>query len=548
MAKAATQDPNETSQLTRRRQDLLNLLSLDNMRKEQALDKTVRKIMKKLPPRYYIEDGLLFRKTIRVDPMLGLPGRIYVPTSLTPFVLIYYHLDSHAGAARLETQVSLKYFWKGLRQDCQQLTAGCHLCQIFNYDTRGKIKLAEAHIPMIRNYHWSIDVLTVRQGLDLLVAVEHFSRYKVAIVMKQKSGAYLANLLEQHIFSIFGPPKSISSDNGRNLIRSKAMRQLLYDWGIQPSTTNPYAPQTHGQVERANLSIVVLLRKLLAQTQLPVERLLPRVVHTLNSQPLPSLNNLSPIYVMIGQHPEEICPIKEDHLTDPTMVAADWKRINRITRRYVEKYNRIYERNKQKIHHRILKTPKGSYVYVKRLGPNPPTKMAPRYLSDPYQVIKEYDTTVYARNFAGQVRQYHKNNVKPCPERTAHLFEKLPIAMKAIVGDAFTYEQFQTLAEARSYPEFYVAFKRRLESTKNKVLTRQQARQLLPRIDDDRVEAQPVDIDDFPLYEDENDDTKAGRHVTFDLPSSDDDEDRASLASTALDLNLQDDDTLEDDD
>ena len=174
--------------------------------------------------------------------------------------------------------------------------------------------------------------------------------------------------------------------------------------------------------------------------------------------------------------------------------------------------------------------------------------MTPRYLSDPYQVIKEYDTTVYARNFAGQVRQYHKNNVKPCPERAAHLFEKLPIAMKAIVGDAFTYEQFQTLAEARSYPEFYVAFKRRLESTKNKVLTRQQARQLLPRIDDDRVEAQPVDIDDFPLYEDENDDAKAGRHVTFDLPSSDDDEDRASLASTALDLNLQDDDTLEDDD
>ena len=515
----------DAARLASRREDLRKLLSLDNIKIEQARDPDLKKLRKNMTPRYYVENDILYRKTVRADPMLSLPGRICVPRTLTPFALIMYHLDSHAGAARLEAQVTLKYFWKGLRKDCQLLTAGCHLCQVYNHDTQGKVRLAESHIPMIRNYHWSIDVLTIRQGMDVLVAVEHFSRYKVAIFMRQKSGAYLATLLEQHIFSVFGPPKTISSDNGRNLIRSKAMRQLLYEWGIQPSTTNPYAPHTHGQVERANLSIVVLLRKLLAQTKLPVERLLPRVVHILNTQPLPSLNNLSPLFVMTGLHPDEIQPIQEKHLEDPKSMATEWKRINRITKLYIDKANRAYEKAKRKIYQRTMNTPAGSYIYARKVGPEQQSKMSSRYHTEPQQVIKEYDTTVYARNFAGQVRQYHKNNVKPCPERVAHLFEQLPPTIQAIVGEAFTYEQFKEMAKANTYPEFYVQFRRRLTEPGSKILTRGQARQFIPLLEDDKIVPQNVDTD--PLSDDEDDDLdKEDRHVTFTIP----DQEPASVA------------------
>ena len=136
------------------------------------------------------------------------------------------------------------------------------------------------------------------------------------ILPKNPTGAHVATAIETGIIQVFGAPKVISSDNGPNLVRSKEMRKLLYEYNIQPATTTPYAPYSHGGVERANLAIVVLLRKLIIQTKLPPVRLIPRVIMLLNTQPLISLNGLSPLFVMTGTKPEDITLMKNDDIED----------------------------------------------------------------------------------------------------------------------------------------------------------------------------------------------------------------------------------------
>ena len=126
--------------------------------------------------------------------------------------------------------------------------------------------------------------------------------------------------------------------------------------------------------------------------------------------------------------------------------------------------------------------------------------MSPKYVSEPQKVVLEYTYNIYASDFAGRVRFFHKNNVKPCAPRVAALFEKLPLSVKAIVGDTFTYEQFQQMAEVNTYPEFYVQFERRQAQNRDKIMTRKQARQLLPRYEDDKLEIPeyiPDDDDDW---------------------------------------------------
>mgnify|MGYP003333817543 FL=1 len=504
------------AQLMKNHDELVSLLTLSNFLSEQAKDEEVQRLKERLTPAYYVYKDLLHRRAIHSDPMTGLKGRIYVPASLTPAVLAYYHLDAHQGAAGLEAAITVKYFWKGVRLDCQLFTAGCHLCQTCNHDTRGKIKLMPSHIPRVKLYHWAIDVLTITSQLPpVLVAIETYSGFKMALLLPKKpTGAHVAEIIETRIFAVFGAPHVMSSDNGTNLVRSKEMRKLLFEYKVQPALSMPYSPISHGGVERANLAIVVLLRKLIQQTKLPPVRLIPRVMMILNSQPLPSLNGLTPLYVLTGRNLDESRVVRERELQDLPEITSQWDRIQKITQSFVERYRKKYEERKETIKNREMKTPKGSYVYIKNVNNKSRNKAQPVFHSEPLQVVREYPASVYAKDFAGRVKAFHKNNVKPCPERLARLYEKLPFFIKAIIGTEFTYEEFQMLADEKTYPGFYVKFEKERAPEKSVIMTRQQARSFLPRHEDDRIESAEFDMEELESFDSEDSEEK---RVTFDL-------------------------------
>ena len=115
----------------------------------------------------------------------------------------------------------------------------------------------------------------------------------------------------------------------------------------------------------------------------------------------------------------------------------------------------------------------------------------------------------------------HKNNIKPCAEREARLFEALPFGIKAIVGMEFTYEQFRKMAEAKTYPEFYLNFEKSRAPQRNVIMTRAQTRKLLPEEDNEDLEVMHFDDDEIQNYEEWMDpEAKEDKHVTFDVPDS----------------------------
>jgi transposase InsO family protein len=59
------------------------------------------------------------------------------------------------------------------------------------------------------------------------------------------------NFIQEEIFTVYGTPNEILSDNSSNLV-SDAINTFLQTAGVRYRTTTPYYPQTNRKVKRFN--------------------------------------------------------------------------------------------------------------------------------------------------------------------------------------------------------------------------------------------------------------------------------------------------------
>ena len=96
---------------------------------------------------------------------------------------------------------------------------------------------------------------------NVLVVVDHFTRYIQAFVTKNHTAHTTARVLYNNFFSIFGFPQKLLLDQGTKFTRDviTAMCKLL---GIEKIRTTPYHPQTNGLAERVHQTLQRMIGKL----------------------------------------------------------------------------------------------------------------------------------------------------------------------------------------------------------------------------------------------------------------------------------------------
>ena len=88
------------------------------------------------------------------------------------------------------------------------------------------------------------------QNKFILTIVDEYSRYPFAFPVRDTSTENVQRCLLS-VFSVFGMPNYIHSDNGPSLI-SKELKLFLLDRGIATSRSSRYNPPGNGQVEKYN--------------------------------------------------------------------------------------------------------------------------------------------------------------------------------------------------------------------------------------------------------------------------------------------------------
>ena len=160
------------------------------------------------------------------------------------------------------------FWWPGMTQDLRNHIKKCGHCR--------KYEAAPHIVPMKPLTHSGlgkllhVDFTSIEETVPLteepviwnvLVLQDHFSKYVVAYVVKDKTARTATETLRNGYFGLFSAPAYLVSDQGKAFM-GHIITHLCDLYGVQKLRTSPYHAQTNGQVERMNQTIIHMIGKL----------------------------------------------------------------------------------------------------------------------------------------------------------------------------------------------------------------------------------------------------------------------------------------------
>jgi hypothetical protein len=266
-------------------------IQLEELRTEQEADDECRELfessLRNAHPIIDMDrDGILVRKA----PLDG-SEQIVVPKALRARLLHLEHFPKavgHPGVTKMFRSMRRRYFWRHLFQDVENTVKQCAQCARNNVQERqhaNYMKLFPANEPL---EYVAIDLLgplpkTAHGNRYLLVISDRFSKLTRTVPLRTTTALVVAKAFCTHWVYAYGIPKFLLSDNGTQFT-SKFFLEVCRELGIAKVFTTAYHPQTNGQVERFNRTILNALRAYVAKRQTDWDEYTPSLTFGYNSQ------------------------------------------------------------------------------------------------------------------------------------------------------------------------------------------------------------------------------------------------------------------------
>jgi transposase InsO family protein len=100
----------------------------------------------------------------------------------------------------------------------------------------------------------------------ILTATDYFTKWIEVVPTRQAIDVVIIQFLENNIFSRFGCPRRIMTDNATTF-KSKRMIKFCEDYNIMLSHSTSYYPQGNGLVESSNKILIRIIKKLLQENK-----------------------------------------------------------------------------------------------------------------------------------------------------------------------------------------------------------------------------------------------------------------------------------------
>ena len=151
-------------------------------------DKTSTHQLKKLVVRYFLQNGILFKRGYNEDPL-----RCLGPREVREIVKEVHSGDcgSHLGERRLYKQLlQLGYYWPTMKRDSSELVKMCHACQVLGDAIHTHPNMLQDMTTSWPFHTWGLDLKgpinpPSNDHLWILVATEYFTKWVEAIPLKK---------------------------------------------------------------------------------------------------------------------------------------------------------------------------------------------------------------------------------------------------------------------------------------------------------------------------------------------------------------------------
>ena len=190
-----------------------------------------------------------FRDELSLENGIILKGeQTVIPESLRKCYLEMIH-TVHQGINRCQQRARSCVYWPGMNQDIEDLISTCTPCQ--THQASQQREPMEPLMPDVPNVPWNTigtDLFTVNDQTYLIIA-DYYSKFPfVERLGKNLSSQSFADITS-HIFSVFGAPANIISDNVPQFI-GKPYQDMIRKYDINHISSSPLHPKLHGFIER----------------------------------------------------------------------------------------------------------------------------------------------------------------------------------------------------------------------------------------------------------------------------------------------------------
>ncbi|KAK3915790.1 Gag-Pol polyprotein, partial [Frankliniella fusca] len=196
------------------------------------------------------------------------------------------------------------FWWPNMFNDVYEIIGNCKVCARFKgpkHMTKVPLKLFQEGVLHGR---WHVDICgpinpKSREGYEyILVAVEAFSGWPVVVPLYKQTADEIAQALITHVFSIFGAPQSILTDQGK-AFDSLLFQEIMELYQIKKYRTTAFHPAANGKAERWIKTLKQHLMILIENDRLDWPKYLPFIAQAYRSLPHSS-HKFSPYEVMFG--------------------------------------------------------------------------------------------------------------------------------------------------------------------------------------------------------------------------------------------------------
>ncbi|XP_045482836.1 uncharacterized protein LOC123686668 [Harmonia axyridis] len=253
----------------------------------------------------------------------------------------------------------------------------------------------------------------------ILVAMDYFTKWVEAYAIRNQEAATVAEVLIKEMFSRFGVPLELHSDQGRNF-ESDLFKNVCELLGIRKTRTTALHPQSDGMVERMNRTVGKYLTKVVSDHQRDWDKYLHLFTMAYRSSVQESTGE-TPACVMFGREIRLPCDLEFGCKPGEDVVGEAF--VNRLKKRLHYIHERVRENlqiasDRMKTRYDIKASEGGFNIgdLVWLYNPQRKRRLSPKLQRDwegPYKVIKRINDVVYRiQSFPkGKKRVVHVNRL-----------------------------------------------------------------------------------------------------------------------------------------
>ncbi|XP_055615582.1 uncharacterized protein K02A2.6-like [Toxorhynchites rutilus septentrionalis] len=221
--------------------------------------KSVLDSLLKDPDNLPIEYRVVTNELCQFEDVLLRGDRIVVPRSLRNRVLSAAH-DGHPGITMMKNHLRSNVWWPKMDADVENYVKGCRGCTLVAAPDPPET-MSRSQLPSYPWHTLAVDFLgPLPDGQSLFVVIDYYSRFIEVCEMESTTANDVIRELAI-MCGRFGIPSFIRADNAPQFsAECTELKEFCESTGFKIVNTIPYWPQSNGEVERQNRSILKRLR------------------------------------------------------------------------------------------------------------------------------------------------------------------------------------------------------------------------------------------------------------------------------------------------